>query len=381
MTLSPLEQARAHQRTAADPGRSVFVTANAGSGKTTTLVDRVARLLLQKARPAEILCVTYTKAAAAEMQARLFDQLGGWAVLDDAALSRELARLDDGDPQAMDHAALSRARKLFARALETPGGLKIQTIHAFCEKLLRRFPLEAGISPGFRVMDDPAAALIARAARQAVARHALTGTGAVAQAYARLSVSLDFRAFEQMFATFEARRGALDAFVAREGGLEGALAWIWQTCGFDGEADPEAVAADAMAELDRALWREAAEVLALGGKTDQSCSQTLAAVAADPHATLSDALKALFNQGGEGTPATWVAKTKALGAAEPLRQALLDEQDRLATARDQVRAANIAWDSAYVLVLAKAYLTAYGQEKAAAGALDFGDLIEKTRSL
>ncbi|TAJ37477.1 MAG: double-strand break repair helicase AddA, partial [Brevundimonas sp.] len=150
MSVSP-------QIVAADPRLTVFVTANAGSGKTTTLVNRVARLLLDQVDPGAILCVTYTKAAAAEMQARLFDQLGGWAVLDDAALSRELARLDDGDPQAMDHAALSRARKLFARALETPGGLKIQTIHAFCEKLLRRFPLEAGVSPRFTVLEDQAA--------------------------------------------------------------------------------------------------------------------------------------------------------------------------------------------------------------------------------
>ena len=138
MSIAP--QIVAPQILAADPRLTVFVTANAGSGKTTTLVNRVARLLLDQVDPGAILCVTYTKAAAVEMQARLFDQLGGWAVLDDAALSRELARLDDGDPQAMDHAALSRARKLFARALETPGGLKIQTIHAFCEKLLRRFP-------------------------------------------------------------------------------------------------------------------------------------------------------------------------------------------------------------------------------------------------
>ena len=137
----------AHQILAADPNLSVFVTANAGSGKTTTLVNRVARLLLAEARPDAILCVTYTKAAAAEMQARLFDQLGGWAVMDDRELAKAVAALDDGDPAALSEARLSEARRLFARALETPGGLKIQTIHAFCEKLLRRFPLEAWVSP------------------------------------------------------------------------------------------------------------------------------------------------------------------------------------------------------------------------------------------
>ena len=127
----------------------MFVTANAGSGKTSTLVERVARLLLRGAEPEAILCVTYTKAAAAEMQRRLFDELGGWAVMDGRAARPKLAALDEA---ARD---LSGARALFARALETPGGLKIQTIHAFCEKLLRRFPLEAGVSPGFRCWRTP----------------------------------------------------------------------------------------------------------------------------------------------------------------------------------------------------------------------------------
>ena len=96
--LSPVDQARAHQAAAADPGLSVFVTANAGSGKTKTLIDRVARLLLAGARPETILCVTYTKAAAAEMQARLFDKLGTWAVADDRALAKELAELNGRAP-------------------------------------------------------------------------------------------------------------------------------------------------------------------------------------------------------------------------------------------------------------------------------------------
>ena len=154
------------QQEAADPTLSAFVTANAGSGKTKTLIDRVARLLLTGARPETILCVTYTKAAASEMQRRLYEVLGGWSVLDDAALAGALTRLEG---QRFDVADLSKARSLFAQALETPGGLKIQTIHAFCEKLLRRFPLEAGISPGFRVMDDTASAAVASAAPKAPA--------------------------------------------------------------------------------------------------------------------------------------------------------------------------------------------------------------------
>jgi ATP-dependent helicase/nuclease subunit A len=135
------------QRTAADPAINAFVMANAGSGKTSTLVSRVARLLLSGSRPDAILCLTFTKAAAAEMQRRLYQRLGGWAVAADADLRDQLAQLEGREADDYDAVDLSRARSLFARALETPGGLKIQTIHAFCEQLLRRFPVEAGVSP------------------------------------------------------------------------------------------------------------------------------------------------------------------------------------------------------------------------------------------
>jgi ATP-dependent helicase/nuclease subunit A len=139
------------QREAADPERSVWVAASAGSGKTQVLVDRVIRLLLDGAEPQAILCLTFTKAAAAEMSNRLFQRLGEWIGLTDAELDAELQNLGVKDISVKTRAA---ARKLFARALETPGGLKIQTIHAFCERLLQLFPVESGMAPGFRVLED-----------------------------------------------------------------------------------------------------------------------------------------------------------------------------------------------------------------------------------
>lgn len=140
---------------AADPAASTWVSANAGSGKTRVLIDRVSRLLYRGNDPGKILCLTYTNAAAAEMQNRLFERLGGWAMMPDAALLdalRTLGEIRDGDEATPE--ALRRARRLFANALETPGGLKIQTIHAFCDALLRRFPLEAKTSRQFEIMDD-----------------------------------------------------------------------------------------------------------------------------------------------------------------------------------------------------------------------------------
>ena len=142
------------QAIAADPAHPVWVSANAGSGKTKVLIDRVARLLLNGAAPDSILCVTYTKAAANEMLQRLFGRLGGWSVMAEADLREDLTALEGRKGAPYSDAEIRNARALFARALETPGGLRIETIHAFCARVLRRFPLEANIAPGFTEIDD-----------------------------------------------------------------------------------------------------------------------------------------------------------------------------------------------------------------------------------
>lgn len=152
------DDATERQVLAATPTASTWVSANAGSGKTRVLTDRVARLLLLGVPPEKVLCLTYTKAAAAEMQNRLFRRLGEWTMLPDNQLRKALGELGGTPPDSADD--LREARRLFARAIEAPGGLKIQTIHSFASALLRRFPLEAGVSPDFTEMDDRAQALL-----------------------------------------------------------------------------------------------------------------------------------------------------------------------------------------------------------------------------
>ena len=156
--MTPRDAATQAQVDAARPDLSTWLSANAGSGKTRVLTDRVARLLLDGVNPQHILCLTYTKAAASEMQNRLFQRLGAWAMLGNADLSDALREL--GHEAAIDDDTLRRARRLFAQAIETPGGLRIQTIHSFCAALLRRFPLEAGVSPQFTEMEDRTARLL-----------------------------------------------------------------------------------------------------------------------------------------------------------------------------------------------------------------------------
>src|ERR671917_950927 len=141
------------QIAASDPAVSAWVSANAGSGKTHVLTQRVIRLLLDGVDPAKILCLTFTKAAAADMATRVFDTLAGWTALDNAALDAEITKVEGSRPNTARRVC---ARRLFAEALETPGGLKVQTIHAFCTALLHQFPFEANVAARFAVLDEPA---------------------------------------------------------------------------------------------------------------------------------------------------------------------------------------------------------------------------------
>ena len=151
--MTAVSNANMAQIKAAQPSSSTWVSANAGSGKTKVLIDRVTRLLLNQTQPQHILCLTYTKAAASHMQNKLFERLGKWSMLSDQHLLIELKTLGE-EGKKLNLEKLIQARQLFARALDAPGGLKIQTIHSFCASILRRFPLEAGISPHFIELDE-----------------------------------------------------------------------------------------------------------------------------------------------------------------------------------------------------------------------------------
>lgn len=162
--MTAIEDANRQQLAASDPAVSAFVAASAGSGKTKLLTDRLLRLMLAGTAPDKILCLTYTKAAAAEMRIRLNKRLGEWVAMPEVQLRAKLHELD----VKVNGQTLARARRLFAYVLDLPGGMRIETIHAFCQSLLRRFPLEARLSPHFAVADDEAAALRLREAREHV---------------------------------------------------------------------------------------------------------------------------------------------------------------------------------------------------------------------
>ncbi|HEX2752507.1 MAG TPA: UvrD-helicase domain-containing protein, partial [Alphaproteobacteria bacterium] len=156
---SPVEKKPGEdQAAAANPLKSVWVGASAGTGKTKVLIDRVLRLMLPRdgmgvesaTRPEKVLCLTFTKTAAAEMSNRIYRDLAKWAVVDEGTLIKDLTALLHVPPTAE---TVQEARRLFARVLDTPGGLKIMTIHSFCQSVLKRFPVEAGLPPYFDLMD------------------------------------------------------------------------------------------------------------------------------------------------------------------------------------------------------------------------------------
>src|ERR1700691_4414006 len=142
---------RQRQTDVSNPDVSAWVAANAGSGKTHVLAQRVINLLLKGVEPEKILCITFTKAAAANMAKRVFDTLAEWTALDDAGLDKAIRERSSLAPDAARRAL---ERRLFARALDTPGGLKVQTIHAFCTQLLHQFPFEANVAARFTVLDE-----------------------------------------------------------------------------------------------------------------------------------------------------------------------------------------------------------------------------------
>ena len=356
------------QVTAADPHSSTWLAANAGSGKTRVLTDRVARLLLGGVNPQNILCLTYTKAAASEMQNRLFARLGDWAMKSDADLTDAL--VDLGVDDAAD---LSRARRLFARAIETPGGLKIQTIHSFCSSLLRRFPLESGVSPQFTEMDERAAGLLQS---ELVEEMADGPDRALVADLARYYTGEDFA-------------GLTAQIVRNRNGFTGAdRPTVWSGFDLDPAFDEAQLAAQAFAPGDGAVLDALIPLLATGSKTEVAAATKLAALDT-AHLTVSDLaiLEGVFLTGASAKE-PFSAKigsfpTKGLreGAAAGLMPKLEGLMARIEDARPLRNSLYSAQKTLALHSFAQRFIDLYETRKLTLGWLDFDDLIRKAGAL
>lgn len=363
-----MNEASRRQFQAARPDFSTWLYANAGSGKTRVLTNRVARLLLGGVSPEHILCLTYTKAAATEMQNRLFEMLGKWVMLNDDDLKQELQKLgvfgDFASPQ------LARARTLFALAIEAPGGLRIQTIHAFCGGLLRRFPVEAGISPQFREMSDT---------------DTLTVLQTIAADLAQGPQREMYRDFLRIFGAQAPSEWLKDLTSQRE--LLARAPDRADLCalhGLDDEITAQGLIEKCLEPQDRSNLIKAYDILVTGTPKDIKKATAITPspdLSPDGLATLA---QALFCK-SDGTPSAEVTymPTKALsqGAFDPLVSWYLDFRDRCMTFVDQMAALNAIETQLIAQTFATHVLNAYEAHKAQRGLLDFDDLILKTHDL
>ena len=379
-SLAIPQSLRQRQTRASDPKTSAWVSANAGSGKTHVLTQRVLRLLLDGTPPAQILCLAYTKAAAANMAGRVFTKLAEWTSLSDGALAKAVVESGADAPGPRD---LIFARQLFARTIESPGGLKIQTLHAFAERLLRLFPFEANVPAHFNVLDESDSKRLLLEARDA----ALVELGAPSES----AGALDLVARELGPTIFDGllteALGCAEIFGAHDDAL-GYAAALRAPLGLAPGVTIASVETEMLGgDIGRMRLERWAQALQAGKKQDQKIAENLRAANGDAarQTRVQALLKALFKDEGEGEPQggeNGQLTTKSLSEKFPtLNEDLRREQDRLLPLRASRRAALTLERSAALFVVAQSILAAFARMKAERGALDFSDQIARALAL
>ncbi len=373
---SPRDRASAGQLQASDPSVSAFVGASAGSGKTKLLTDRLLRLMLSGAAPERIQCLTFTKAAAAEMAVRLQRTLGRWVTLDDAPLSRELHALDI----APSSDTLAAARALFAHVLDLPGGMRIGTIHAFCQSLLRRFPLEASLSPQFRLVDDRDAEDALTEARETMLAHA--STPRMASALVTLAGLASADQFGTHVASLQRDLPKLKEALTLGDTIEDAQR---RALAVPAGTEAEIIALAVNWQAEPALREAARTVQRLGAaQCAERAGRMLDWLGLDaperaehwPH-WCDEFLTAK----GEARAASRFASKAATDADPDIARHFLDECDRIIATNDACAALRVAAVSAALVTLAAPVLRAYAEHKESSGLLDYDDLIDRTSTL
>lgn len=371
--ISPLPMTP--QAEASDPRVSAWVSANAGSGKTTVLVRRVIRLLLDGVSPGRVLCLTYTKAAAAHMANKVLKELSAWVRLDDAALDEKIMAIESLPPDA---ARRARARRLFASALETPGGLKVQTIHAFCDRVLHMFPVEAEVPAGFEVLDEAGERDLIEKARIETLLEAGRDSDSDAGRALRYCVeaSGDETIEQAITECLRSRASVLSA------GMESARAAILGALALDAGDSFDSVSREILerGSLPRQEWESSAQALiALGGNA-KKIGEALARATGGEDA-LRAYLAVFFTAEGKPKADSSFGRKQDLAGLSQLGTWLFEERDRLAPLLNKLWAVQECERSCALLTLAKSVIERYEKAKQRRGVLDFADLVTKTVSL
>jgi ATP-dependent helicase/nuclease subunit A len=370
---------RQRQTDVSKPDVSAWVAANAGSGKTHVLAQRVINLLLNGVEPEKILCITFTKAAAANMAKRVFDTLGDWTRLDDEKLDQAI----EGSGIAISPATRKLARRLFARALETPGGLKVQTIHAFCTQLLHQFPFEANVAARFSVLDDAEQTQMLEALTLAVLlRGAEAPQSPLGQALAVAMTAGADQTFREVVRGAIAQGDTIRRWIEKSGGKEEALAALSAALGVD-----PAMTLDEIENrivdgpiLPSSEWRAIGEICLTGSARDQEQGERLRlASRLSGREQVETYLKVFLDT--KFQPRSSLL-TQSFAKKQPaLVQRLIDEQNRVLRLREMRNAILCRNRSAALMTVAAEVLERYAREKQRRGQVDYEDLIDKALDL
>ena len=368
---------RATQARASDPASSAFVSANAGSGKTHVLVQRVIRLLLDGVPPEKILCITFTKAAAANMAERVFTTLGHWVTLNDDELD---AAIRDAGIARLDAKLRMRARELFACALETPGGLKVQTIHALCTRLLQQFPFEANVPARFAVLDErDQAEMMERANLKVLLDASRDPQSPAGRALDIAMASAADVTFKDVVREACLSRDHFMAWTDSAGSASAAITQVSAALGIHSRERLEDVEREIVdgPYLPRARWENVASALDTGSKSDSDQAARLREALAFSSSEQVDTYLNVFLT--EALSPRKSVVTKKFCDSNPAMGKLFErEADRIGPLIEKRRSLTIRDRTQALLIIATAVAANYRREKQERGLLDYDDLIDKT---
>jgi len=362
------------QQLASNPNNSAWVFASAGSGKTKILTDRVLRLLLDGVAPNKILCLTFTKVAAAEMQNRINAELAQWILLDDEKLTKKLHDLSGNFPTAQN---LKKARSLFIEILDGDSKIKAQTIHSLCQTLIKIFPFEAKVKANFEVIESRQERLLLQQAQKEIFKRALTDES-LRNLTAKINAKLHDKIFTDLLAECLSKKEKLKLLTEKFFGIEGVIAEIFKNFSLSQNTTVEEICAEFFAKIDRQRALSLALQLENTGLVQPAkIANCIKKLLANPTLeNFSNYQESFFTKENE---------PRKLGKKIETNQQLCDlvyeQQKIIFEFFDKINSHKICQNSALLLRFVDQILETYTQIKKQKSFLDYNDLIIESNSL
>jgi len=371
----------ANQHRAANPQTSAWVSASAGSGKTKVLTDRVLNLLLSGVSPQRVLCLTFTKAAAAEMAQRINSELGSWAVSNSNDLKSKLILLTQG---SVNSSQMNRARRLLAQVLEVPDGMKIMTIHAFCQSVLSRFPIEAGVLPNFSVMDEWDTNDLLKNVQLDLIVNSQVIDSDLTSAVVNLTNSFHEMQFPKLMTELTKSRSRIGDLIDKHGGVDPLIEAVYETLNLSENKDPKKILERACEDVSFNFegLNKCIKYLNQGSEKDKLHSEIIKKWLHNSSQRIDffDEYLSCFLTKNDSIRNRLI--TNPVIEKYPKSEIFMaEEANRLHAIKQNLKSVNIAEITSSVIHLANGIMETYTSHKSSRALLDYDDLIIRTRQL